>query len=77
MLILTRKIGESVVIGNNVRVTVIDRSPGVVRLGFEAPPDVSIYREEIHKEIAEANRTAIHEESVGDGEGDESVGEGG
>ena len=66
MLILTRKIGESVVIGNNVRVTVIDRSPGVVRLGFEAPPEVSIYREEIHREIAEANRRAIDDEGDDD-----------
>ena len=61
MLILTRKVGESVVIGNSVRVTVIDRSPGGVRLGFEAPPEVSIYREEIYREIAEANRSALDE----------------
>jgi carbon storage regulator len=62
LLILTRKIGESVVIGNSVRVTVIDRSPGGVRLGFDAPPEVSIYREEIYREIAEANRGAVDDE---------------
>lgn len=51
MLVLTRKTGESVVIGDSVRVTVIELSPGVVRLGFEAPPEVAIHREEVYKSI--------------------------
>ena len=59
MLVLTRKAGESVVVGNSVRITVIELSPGVVRLGFEAPPEVSIYREEVYREIAAANRDAL------------------
>ena len=61
MLILTRKTGESVVLGNSIRVTVLDVSSGGVRLGFLAPPDVSIYREELFKEIAEANKAAVDE----------------
>lgn len=61
MLVLTRKAGESIVVGNSVRITVIELSPGVVRLGFEAPPEVSIYREEVYREIAAANRAAIDE----------------
>jgi carbon storage regulator len=59
MLILTRKPGESVVVGNSIRITVIELSHGVVRLGFEAPSDVSIYRDEIYREIAEANKAAV------------------
>ena len=59
MLILTRKPGESIVVGNSVRITVIESSPGLVRLGFEAPAEVSIYRDEIHREIVAANRSAI------------------
>lgn len=59
MLVLTRKHGESIVVGNSIRITVVELSPGTVRLGFEAPPDVSIYREEIYKEIAEANKAAL------------------
>jgi len=59
MLILTRKQGESVVIGNSVRVTVLDSSAGSVRLGFDAPSEVSIYRDEVFNEIAEANRGAV------------------
>ena len=63
MLVLTRKAGESIVVGNNIRITVTELSSGMVRLGFEAPPEVSIYREEIYREIAEANRAAFSDES--------------
>ena len=59
MLMLTRKPGESIVIGNNVRITIVSVSASSIRLGFEAPPDVSIYREELHKEIVDANRAAV------------------
>jgi len=59
MLVLTRKTGETIVVGNSVRITIIESSSGAVRLGFEAPAEVSIYREEIYREIAEANRAAI------------------
>ncbi len=59
MLILRRKVGETVVLGNTIRVTVVEVSSGAVRLAFEAPTQVSIYREEIHKEIAEVNRLAL------------------
>ncbi len=59
MLILTRKRNESVVVANAIRITVVEISPGQVRLGFEAPADVSIYREELYRVIAEANRAAV------------------
>ena len=58
MLVLSRKLHESIVVGNSVRITVIEVSASGVRLGFEAPPEISIYREEIHVEIARANRAA-------------------
>jgi len=61
MLILTRKPGESVVIGNSVRVTVVESSSGSVRLGIVAPDEVSIYREELYDEIADANRAAVEQ----------------
>ena len=56
MLVLTRKAGQSILVGDSVRITVIELSPGVVRLGFEAPQDVPIYREEVYKEIDTKNR---------------------
>ena len=59
MLVLTRKHGESIVVGNAIRITVVELSSGTVRLGFEAPSEVSIYREELYNEIAEINRAAI------------------
>jgi carbon storage regulator len=63
MLVLTRKVGESVVVGNTIRVTVLELSHGAVRFGFDAPPDVSIYREEIHREIARSNQAAFETSS--------------
>jgi carbon storage regulator len=47
MLILNRRVGEAVVIGGGVRVTVEEVHGGRVKLGFVAPPEVPIYREEI------------------------------
>ncbi len=51
MLILTRKINESVFIGNNIIVRVIDIKGGQIRMGIEAPRDVSVHREEIYRKI--------------------------
>ena len=48
MLVLTRKIGEQIIIGDNVRVTVVGVGPGRVKIGIEAPPHVSIDRQEVH-----------------------------
>ena len=61
MLILTRKAGECLVIGNSVRITVLETSSGSVRLGIVAPSEVSIYREELYRETAAANRAALAE----------------
>ncbi len=53
MLILTRRIGESIIIGQVVKVTVISILGGQVRLGITAPKEVKINREEIHERIME------------------------
>ena len=58
MLVLTRSVGESVVIGDEVIVKVIEVRGDVVRLGVEAPAAVRIYREELYRELVEANRAA-------------------
>ncbi len=63
MLVLSRKSGQSLMVGNSIRIKVIELSPGVVRLGIDAPMEVSIYREEIYDEIAAANRAAVDEPS--------------
>ncbi len=58
MLILTRKIGESVVLGDTVHVKVISVEGGQVKLGFEAPHEISIFREEVINKIKTLNKEA-------------------
>lgn len=53
MLILTRRIGESVIIADNVTVAVLGVKGNQVRLGIDAPKDVPVHREEIYKRIKE------------------------
>ncbi|HIH2762333.1 MAG TPA: carbon storage regulator CsrA [Candidatus Azoamicus sp.] len=51
MLILTRKIGESLMIGDNVTVTVLGVKGTQVRIGVNAPKEVVVHREEIYKKL--------------------------
>ncbi len=54
MLILTRKLGESLLIGDDVEVTVLSVRGSQVKLGIKAPKEVSVHREEIYKQIKES-----------------------
>ena len=58
MLVLTRKIGESIKINEDVKITVIDVKGKNIRLGIEAPRETKIYREEVFLRIKEENQTA-------------------
>lgn len=58
MLVLTRREGESLRIGPDVRITVVALSSGHVRIGVEAPDDVFVYREEVLRRLEDANREA-------------------
>lgn len=51
MLILTRRVGESLIIANNIQITVLGVKGNQVRLGIAAPHDVPVHREEIHNKI--------------------------
>jgi carbon storage regulator len=58
MLILTRKLGESITIGDNIKVTVLGIYGRQVRLGVDAPAHIIVHREEVYLKIQEENRKA-------------------
>jgi carbon storage regulator len=58
MLILTRKLGENIRIGDKVKIIILEIKGGQVKLGIEAPPHVAVHREEIYERIQEENRRA-------------------
>jgi carbon storage regulator len=58
VLVLSRRVGESINIGDDVVVTVLEVRGDVVRVGVEAPRSVRVHREEVYRELQEANRAA-------------------
>lgn len=58
MLVLSRRIGESVVIGDNITVTVLDVRGDVVRIGIDAPRSVAVNRAELLAEVESSNQAA-------------------
>lgn len=67
MLILTRRVGETFIIGDDIRITVCSVRNGQVRIGIEAPKDVSIHRKEVYERI--------QREEVASGEKDKGPGD--
>lgn len=62
MLILTRKVGESIMIGESVEVKVLGLRAGQIKIGIEAPRDLEVHREEIYERIRaeqESERKAV------------------
>ena len=59
MLALSRKQGESIVIGNNIQITVLEAKGDQVKIGISAPKSVPVYRKEIYAQIQEENREAV------------------
>jgi carbon storage regulator len=61
MLALSRKTGESIVIGNDIEITVLEIRGDQAKLGISAPKSVPIYRKEIYVQIQEENKQAVKE----------------
>lgn len=55
MLVLTRRPNESIIIANNIKITVVSVGPGRVKLGIEAPANVRVDRQEIHDKIEQSS----------------------
>jgi carbon storage regulator len=58
MLVLSRRIGEGITIGTDIRVQVIEIKGGQVRLGIEAPPAIQVHRDEVYLKIRNENQQA-------------------
>ena len=64
MLVLARKLNESIVIVDNITIKVVAIENGVVKLGIDAPREVSIIRSELIAEVTESNRAAVQESAL-------------
>jgi carbon storage regulator len=58
VLILTRRVGESVIVGDDIVISVIEVRGDAVRIGIQAPRSVSVHREEVYLELQRANEQA-------------------
>jgi carbon storage regulator len=67
MLLLTRKLGENIRIGDDVKITIVEVKGNHVKLGIDAPPSVKVHREEIYERIQAENRRAREAEAQNDG----------
>lgn len=64
MLALARKINQSIMIGNDIEVTLLEIKGDQIKLGISAPKSVPIYRKEIYLQIQEENKKAVQEVDV-------------
>ncbi len=58
MLVLTRKLNESIMVGDDVKITIVDVKGDQVKLGITAPREVAVHREEVYREIQKENQLA-------------------
>lgn len=66
MLILSRRIGESIIIADNITVTVLATKGGQSKIGIDAPKNISVHREEIYQKIAQKSADSTTDAESGD-----------
>ena len=66
MLVLTRKPGQKIIINDNIELTILEVKGDSIRVGIEAPRDITIYRHEIYEEIKNENRRTANQSSLDD-----------
>ncbi len=64
MLALSRKVGESIIINNDIEIVVLDVKGEQIKIGINAPKTVPIYRKEVYIQIQEANKEAMETETT-------------
>ena len=64
MLALSRKAGESIVIGKDIKISILEIKGDQIKIGIDAPKNVTIYREEIFKQIEEENKEALKQNNA-------------
>lgn len=72
MLVLTRKVGERILVGDDIVITVLDARGDGVRIGIDAPRGVKIQREEVVRAVAEANAEAAAAAGASGASGDDA-----
>lgn len=64
MLALTRKKGESIIINNNIEISILEMRGDQVKIGISAPKEVPVYRKEVYLQIQEENKAAVSPEGL-------------
>lgn len=64
MLALSRKLGESIIIGKDIKISILEIKGDQIKIGIDAPKNVTIYREEIFKQIEEENKEAMKQNNA-------------
>lgn len=59
MLVITRKKGESILIGEDIEITIVKAEDGTVKLAIDAPKDIRVLRKELYNEIKDENKNAL------------------
>ena len=62
MLILNRKAGESIILAENIEVKILEIQDGKIKIGIEAPKDITILRKEVHDAVIEENKESLERE---------------